>query len=559
MGITFNSYLGLIFFFWLPIFIAIYFFKKSPKKEQVSSHFLWKKVLDSKVKASWRDKFQKTALFWFQLLIFILLFFALSEPKLKSTTDHSFKVAVIIDNSASMVTKIGASNRLYQAKELASHYVTKSRSFAKLYSWNEMLSIVGDSDNFSFNLASLESTHLPNGNVETLLKRMKALKRDFDSVYFISDYVPTIVENFMISNDFSYSIVDSGTSNSYIEAVKIDRNEAGKTQAEIRYFSSISDPLQFEFKTYNLNFRVTNPANIKGYNSFSIPLQKAPEVWYRVEMLNKDGIEADNARVRFLQGRKLRVKLYNIDKYPLWSIFFRGFFSGDGRFDLDPQSKPDVSINLVNKLPEKTLEDTIYLLSGSTSDTIKGQNFTLSSVNDVTAYLSVDNFIFYSNESMANYSQDLIVSILKNGEKVSLLSKVVDSTYRLNLAESIENITNSNTSILFENLIQSYYKQKSAKEFFEVGDSLDGFQPLDTNSSFLVGSYGRDKVKRYYNFPIKESAIKQDKMSRKNYFSEIKSSNPDSLESNKDSLFMAAILFSLLVILFEWLVFVKRL
>ncbi|PCJ15841.1 MAG: hypothetical protein COB02_17630 [Candidatus Cloacimonadota bacterium] len=555
MGIVFESYLGLIFFCWLPIFIAIYFFKKNPKNEIVSSHFLWQKVIDSKLQASWREKFKKNALFWLQLLIFILLFLSLSEPKLKTIFKSSHKVAIIIDNSGSMSSKIAYSSRLYQAKELAQYYKTKFNAQVDLYTWNKSLQKSNESGDFDFNLASIEGTHLPNGSSGKLIKLILEKKKEVDTFYFISDFIAPNLRKFFKNNNYSFSIVGGKENNSYIKNITIlDKSQSHKT-LEIKYYSNHSSPVRFKVQSQNLSISSINNNSQKGKNIYKMVVEK-PNIWISVLLDENDNLEADNLKIRYLRKKKMKISIFNLDKFSLWSIFFKGFFSNDERFELGKKRSKNMNINLEKKLPSNFLKNTIYLLTGSSENKNKGKNFSLSKTSDVIAYLSANDFQKYHSKIETLPGNDLLVNILKNGEKVTLLTELTNSSYVLNLRESIENISNSNTSILFENLIQKFLKIRNEKLYYEVGDDLDGFIPEKANKADKLGIYEKESIKRYYNYPLKESMLKG--QNAENYIMSFNKSSKFTSKKGQSDLYLIGVLLTIFILLLEWLTFVKR-
>ncbi|MCJ8344088.1 BatA domain-containing protein [bacterium] len=556
MAIVFKSYLGLIFFFWLPIFVAIYFFKKTPKNEIVSSHFLWKKVLDNKVQSSWRDKLQKSALFWLQLLLFIFLFLSLSEPKLDWNNKTFHKVAIIVDNSGSMSTKIGVSNRLYQAKELASYYKSKNNALVDLYTWNKTLTKISDGKDFDFHLASISESHFPNGSPSNLMKRVSELKKDVDTFYFISDYLSLNLRMFFKNNHYSYSVVGGNNDNSFIQSIDLERSLNGTYQLEIKYIAKDSGPIPFEVKSFGSKKTFTNRSSRAGKNNFKISLDKKPEIWLSIALNDNDSLEADNVKVRYLKGKKLNVTLSNAIDFPLWNLFFKGFFDDDSRFELNHKNLADLHIRLSKTIPKVFLKNSLYLITGISSQRALGKNFVLSEVNDITAYLSEESFQTYLPTDFDILGEDLIVNISKDGEKTPLLRELENGSYLLNLNESIANISNSNISILFENLLQKYVKEKGSKNYYEVGDLLDGFIANENSSATQIGVYEKQSIKRYYNFPSIESNAKHDR--EENFISDFTLQSKFTSSKDDNSLYLWGLLIALSILLLEWIIFVKR-
>ncbi|WP_335870432.1 vWA domain-containing protein [Bacillus sp. 2205SS5-2] len=97
--------------------ILLYFFRKQYEEQLYSSTFLWKQAMKEVEASTWLHKLQNHLLLWLQLLIMTLLILSLMKPIFFTQEIEGDHVIFIIDTSASMaVTKEGM-NRLQLARK----------------------------------------------------------------------------------------------------------------------------------------------------------------------------------------------------------------------------------------------------------------------------------------------------------------------------------------------------------------------------------------------------------------------------------------------------------
>lgn len=108
MGI--GSWAGLWFALGIPIIVIMYLFKRKFIDTPVSSHLLWKRVLENtEANRPWQ-KLRNRLLMWLQLLAAALLVFALMRPFLWAEAGSGGHIIVVADVSASMNARYHSGN-----------------------------------------------------------------------------------------------------------------------------------------------------------------------------------------------------------------------------------------------------------------------------------------------------------------------------------------------------------------------------------------------------------------------------------------------------------------
>ena len=116
--------LALLFLLSVPVVILLYLLRVRLREVEVSSTFLWERLLRD---LSAQDPWQKprfTLLMLIQLLILALLALALSRPAWQALAHESVWQVIVIDASASMQATDVAPSRFAQARALASATVS---------------------------------------------------------------------------------------------------------------------------------------------------------------------------------------------------------------------------------------------------------------------------------------------------------------------------------------------------------------------------------------------------------------------------------------------------
>ncbi|MBT3786341.1 hypothetical protein HOF92_15310, partial [bacterium] len=177
-----NNLLGLGFFLWLPILVAIYFYRHRPQDQRVSSHFLWRKLQDRPNPVGFFENFLNHSLFWIQLCIFMLLFLAVSGPSLIDSSTGN-ELVLIIDNSGSMAARDGTGtmrrqSRLERALTVGREWVQKSSPRKMdVFTWSHDIHLSQSLDSGPFTLAIIAQSHFAGGDFASLLQFASARRK----------------------------------------------------------------------------------------------------------------------------------------------------------------------------------------------------------------------------------------------------------------------------------------------------------------------------------------------------------------------------------------------
>lgn len=100
----------------LPL-AAVYFLKVRPRKKPVTAYFLWEKIFTEKKASALFKRLRDVLSLLLMALAFAAVAFALAEPDLAG--DERKDLLIVVDHSASMSAREGASTRLEMAKTKA--------------------------------------------------------------------------------------------------------------------------------------------------------------------------------------------------------------------------------------------------------------------------------------------------------------------------------------------------------------------------------------------------------------------------------------------------------
>lgn len=108
---------NLYFLLIIPIILLLYLLKKKYEDQEISSILLWRKMILDIEANRWWKRLQKNLLLFLQLLFAILLILALLKPVLPTEQLIANHSIIVLDNSASMLTKEKDITRFELAKE----------------------------------------------------------------------------------------------------------------------------------------------------------------------------------------------------------------------------------------------------------------------------------------------------------------------------------------------------------------------------------------------------------------------------------------------------------
>lgn len=98
------------------LIIAMYILKKRYEPRNISSHLLWRQVLqEQEANRPWQ-RLKNQLLLWLQLLIAILIVLALMEPAVEKELTRDTHAVILLDRSASMATSEAERGETYLEK-----------------------------------------------------------------------------------------------------------------------------------------------------------------------------------------------------------------------------------------------------------------------------------------------------------------------------------------------------------------------------------------------------------------------------------------------------------
>lgn len=99
---TFESLWPLFFLAAIPIIIILYLLKPRGVDYRISSNILWKKIIQNQQSKTFFEKFTHNILMYLQILIMILLAIALMSPYIQTKGEKGGRKILLVDTSASM-------------------------------------------------------------------------------------------------------------------------------------------------------------------------------------------------------------------------------------------------------------------------------------------------------------------------------------------------------------------------------------------------------------------------------------------------------------------------
>lgn len=95
------------------LIIAMYILKKRYEPKRISSHLLWRQVLqEQEANRPWQ-RLKQQLLLWLQLMILLLIVIALMEPAVERKLAEDTHAVILLDRSASMATSIDTDGKTY--------------------------------------------------------------------------------------------------------------------------------------------------------------------------------------------------------------------------------------------------------------------------------------------------------------------------------------------------------------------------------------------------------------------------------------------------------------
>lgn len=175
----------------LGLIILMYLLKEEHEEMEISSLYLWKKVLaDSEVKKPWQ-KLKNNILMLLQLLAAFLIIIALSNPFLKSGKALGGNIIIVVDRSGSMNAKTEGKKRIEIAKSMAERVIREAPSssmFTVISTDREAkveISNTKDKGEAINKIKAIEATNM-SGSIKNQLSLVKAVYKQFQDAFVLA-------------------------------------------------------------------------------------------------------------------------------------------------------------------------------------------------------------------------------------------------------------------------------------------------------------------------------------------------------------------------------------
>jgi Ca-activated chloride channel homolog len=301
----------------LPLLLLPYLIRKRPQRVVFSSLLLFADLAANASGRPW-GKLRLPPIFFLQLLLLTLLILALGEPVFSV---HPTKIAIVLDNSASMQTMEGGKSRFTLAKEKAHGFLTDVGATGKtdLYLTVPGLERIGgtalDFTEAAGLLASIEPYDLPDAplDYDKLLGQM-AREQKYERIYFITDH-PVRSQSGAIRG----VTVGNPTENLALTSFQVSRsslvNARSRAVAEVANFSPKNEKVKVLLRgsgTMLASRDLVVPPGKSVQASFEgFPLHS----YYEAEIDARDALPLDNRRFA-LSPKSQELRILGISPLP---------------------------------------------------------------------------------------------------------------------------------------------------------------------------------------------------------------------------------------------------
>ena|GEM_PF-1975376 len=575
-----SNQLGLGFFLWLPILIAIYFYRHRPKDQKVSSHFLWRKLLTRPRPTSFFEKFLDQSLFWIQLILFMLLFLALSGPALLNESSGE-SVVVIIDNSGSMAARDGTgvfrnSSRLDRALLEAREWVSGIKvKKLDVYSWNRGIRVSQTQDSIPFLIAPMVQTHFENGSFETLYRFSRSKRKLGARVLVISDAMSASSQESMQREGVEVKLVGKDSSNWFLSQVERIREKDDSEKLKIRVGKSGEVHSATIFLSVDSKI-IASSAVVQNNEDFTwvelrIGEHLAKTLEITVDTGGQDVLKEDNTWILPAGSPQLGMQL---EAFPSEeSQVFERLVSHDPRIlGTAKDQKGDLEVIWVSQPPDQPEDFVLYLQKSSTATVPAKHSFVLDQTSRFTRFLEESVLQPASWESPFSESwTPLVGSASSTGAQAIILGIYgTRPSYYWNLRFRVQDFHELGIPIIWENFVREWFKLRGLSSVSEVGSPRENFHYSGNQEAYpralmdiypnqfpLSGLYSKKGSDEsvFVRFPVSESLL-----GPSHHYQEIPLARlPADQESSKESMdltpFLVVGIITLLLV--EWAVFCR--
>jgi len=575
-----ENWSGLIFFLWFPILTALYFLNVKPKRKQVSSHFLWKVVIEKRNRDSLFEKFQSNLFYWLQLVFFLLLFMALSRPYFLGAGVQS-QIVLIVDNSASMLAMERGSSRLQLAYRAAEKALVPYWGDAQveLIAWSLRPVFFSALPGLSQTLSQIQPTHLPNGSFMELQRVMRGLLAQNKQVIFVSDGMEQSEISELNRLGVAFILVGQNKMNVFLQQIS---QEEKSNQSGIRVHIGRSGPVkealvQIRGKSSQELVRAqVRFSDAQRYDRTSVWLPLAPmpeEVLVEISSPGADALKEDSSMVFWPRQKKLGVEILGLtDTQSPLAQFVRRFVELDDRLEIvSPPARPDLKIS--DSLT--SMDADIVFMGQSQAKNRFRRSFLTDPTSPITRYLQGHEL----EPADWTFTKWPGFSILALGVSpppqvaaaVVLCEGNSGGKCILNIKDDRRVVHDLEFSILLENILQQRLMAKLGDDFLVTGNNnLDNRTYLHTpllnmhrvfeDPEILdrVGVWEKDGLPTYVRIPNRESILRSGEDSVSPVWLSMQNRQSGLEEESREPIAGIVLIFGFLVLFLEWILFVRK-
>jgi len=297
---------------------GLYFLKKRPQPFEVSALFLWPQAT-SKSRSAWRWYKAPLGLLLIQLLVLILMVSSLAQPVVFTEATSAGQLAIIVDTSASMQTRMVDGDRLKASIERAKTLVRDNpkAEFTLVEARHHggvVVPLTSDQKLITDALDQLEATFLGEASLASILQWVQSQDNwdTFDRAVWFSDHLPQDLawQDFPIEFD----LVNEGIGNTAITAftVRLQPDVTLGYEAFVKIENMSSADLETTLSLRSFGHVISEaPIQVASGKdlSFTFPLSHGVEKHLSVGFDVQDGLSFDNER-HFTFEDKFQPRVY---------------------------------------------------------------------------------------------------------------------------------------------------------------------------------------------------------------------------------------------------------
>ncbi|NTV62666.1 MAG: VWA domain-containing protein [Oscillochloris sp.] len=304
-----------------PIIVAMYLLKLRREEHQVSSTFLWQKMVrDVEANAPWQ-KLRRSLLLLLQLLLMLLLVLALARPFFHTEGISGRNLIIILDRSASMDANDEAPTRLAAAKARALQLIDQlpDGGRATLIAAGGAMQVPAASTSDRRELRrAVEAVQIANGGASDIgqaltLAAALASREDDSEVAIISDGNVSFPADIRVPARVSYFPIGSSRANVGISTITLQPGQSSQTLfVQVRNYGDTAVDRRLDiyldgaiFNAYNLSLPADAP------NGQSIVAEIPPQVQVaEARLADGDALASDDqAFAASTMGDSLNVRI----------------------------------------------------------------------------------------------------------------------------------------------------------------------------------------------------------------------------------------------------------